>query len=287
MHGLRLHIPLSRWVRWVLAALLLTAAVLKLSHGASLSPLPLPYPFSLLSKAVPWLEILLAIWLFSGIRPSWALGLTTVTFLCFCVVTLWMVVHGTSDCGCFGAVSLSPKVTYWIDLTALIVGIASFRSIQIRSLLLMLLLPGVALYLGARALAVYQPTMAKIEVGNPWPPHGAVSCPVDLSKGRWVVLIYDSNCGHCRSLAAGYASDASEWGAKGKQIRLVLLDAGIPEDEGVPTQSSLVVWGSLLKREFYDHTPILLLLNQGKVLGIEEGWGAVDWSDPIHAPWIQ
>jgi thiol-disulfide isomerase/thioredoxin len=264
-----------------LALLLLAAASLKISealtHGFKKSWIFL----------VVCLDLLLGIWLLSGRRKSWALMVSAGTFLCFALATLSMIFQGITDCGCFGAIQLSPKITYWIDVMAFLAAMWAQGLSRFRILLPLVLIPAVTLYLAVMTLAGHPSPKARIEVGNPWPPKGAVDCPADLSQGRWIVLIYDSTCGHCRSLASDYTRDASDWGAPAKRTKLALLDAGIPDEQDTTAQLSQVVRGSLLKGEFYEHAPILLLLDQGKVLGIEEGWGAVDWSDPIHAPWIQ
>jgi hypothetical protein len=87
-------------------------------------------------------------------------------------------------------------------------------------------------------------------------------------------------------MAENYASEASRWGVQGKRTRLALLDADQSE---IPINPSLpqTVRGKLLSEGLYDHAPILLLVDQGKVLRVEEGWGTVDWSDPAHGSWIQ
>ena len=275
-----------RWVAWLLGLLLLVGAVLKLSQGQVF------HPGWLRGSALPlslgaFGEIVLSVWLISGIRLSWSLRVAAALFFCFAMATLRMIFHGVEDCGCFGALSLSPKATYWIDLAALLIAIAALRLVRFRTLLLGILLPGLICYSGTSAAAYHRHSDPKITPGNPWPSSGVVDCSADLSQGRWIVLIYSSDCARCESLASDYARDASEWAAQGKKARLALLDA---EAHGSPdTFPSFpgVVRGDLLQRDLYQHTPILLLLDQGLVQVVEEGWTAVDWSYLPYSSWVR
>lgn len=265
-----------------LAVLLLGAAGLKLT-GVLLHPGSRDHLWLLVLVAC---ELLLGLWLLSGRRREWSLWVTTSTFFCFAFVTLQMLARGITDCGCFGPLSLSPRITYWIDIAALLVALSVLGKIRFRFLLPLILVPGMALYVGALSLAQPQHSISKMIVGQSWPSEKAIECSADLSKGRWVVLIYGSDCERCQSMAENYASEASRWGGQGKRTRLALLDADQSE---IPLNPSFpqTVRGKLLSGGLYDHAPILLLLDQGKVLRFEEGWGTVDWSDPAHGSWIQ
>ena len=273
--------PVSARVR-ALAVLLLGAAGLKLTdvflHAASRD-----HRWLLVLVAS---ECLLGLWLLSGRRREWSLWVTSAIFFCFAFVTLQMIARGISDCGCFGSLSLSPRITYWIDILALLVALSALGKIRFRFLLSLILVPGMALYFGALSIAHPQHLISKIVVGQSWPSEKAIECSADLSKGRWVVLIYGSGCVRCQSMAENYASEASRWGVQGKRTRLALLDADQSE---IPANPSFpqTVRGKLLSEGLYGHAPILLLIDQGKVLRVEEGWGTVDWSDPAHGSWIQ
>jgi hypothetical protein len=269
------------WVSWILAAILLTAALMKLLQGGAF------HYFRHTVDALPWAEMVLSLWLISGIRSVWSLGVASAVFFSFCIVTLWLVVQGRSYCGCFGDVSVSPKVTYWIDLAAFSAAIGALGLARFRIHFAAVLLAGAALYLVALAYAGHHETNPKIEVGTTWPLAGAVDCSADLSKGRWIVLIYSTECGRCLSLAADYARDGSEWTVQGKKTRLALLNADISGGAGDIPSSSSVVRGSLLQVDLYSHTPILLLLDQGRVLTIQEGWGTIDWSHPPYSSWVR
>lgn len=270
-----------RWVGSFLGLLLLAAAVLKIFPGHAV------HHDRFRDTALPLGEIILASWLISGVKLEGSLRVATALFFCFAMATLWMIARGFSNCGCFGAVSLSPKATYWIDLSAFLAAIAARRHVPFRQLVSEVLLPGLILYSSSLVAAHLLHSDAKIEVGKPWPPYRAVECTADLSKGRWIVLIYSSNCARCESLATVYTRDASEWAAQGKMVRLALLDADAQENSATLPSVSGMVRGDLLQSELYQHSPILLLLDQGLVQAVEEGWAAADWSYPPYSSWVR
>lgn len=270
-----------RIVGAILGTLLLVAAILKISSGDG---------FFLVQwdrVAIPSMEILLALWLLSGVRLAWSLSAATALFVIFTLLTLWKVAHGVADCGCFGNWSPSPKVTYWIDVAMLTAAIAALHPRQRIILLPVILLASGLLYSGALYLRRISTPAATMVVGHSWPPPGMVDSQEDLSKGRWIVLIHGSECARCRDLADEYARDADHWASLGRRTRLALLDVDRADDQVVPAASSTVVKGTILHDDIYRHAPILLLLDEGKILAMEEGWQAVDWSDSTHSSWIR
>jgi hypothetical protein len=268
-----------QWVARALGVLLITAGILKFTHSPGSQTHP---PITALAS---WIEISLSIWLLSGIRQPWSLGVSALVFLGFAMNTLWMVMHGASTCGCFGVLSVSPKVTYWIDLAAFTAALASLFRDRLAKVLLVILVGGTVLYLAALAVADRYQTM--LSEGYPWPASGDIECPADLANGRWVVLIYSSDCNRCQSLATDYARDATSWYSKGKRVRLALLDAEGHGDPDVVKSFSGVTQGILLKRDLYHHAPILLLIDQGIVKAMEERWDEVDWSVAPYSKWIE
>jgi len=268
-----------RWAGWTLGSIFLASASLKIAQGNV-------GQIGFLQGTVLSLgEFFLAVWLFSGVRQRWSLRVAAAVFFCFAMTALWMVARGADDCGCFGPIRLSPKITYWIDLIALSVSVTAQRPVSFRRLFLILLTPGIALYIGILAVASQRGDDWKIQIGQQWPPSGVVECSANLLQGRWIILIYGSECARCESLASDYARDASEWAAQGKRTRLALLDADA--HGGLESASTFpgVVRGDLLRPDLYKHAPILVLLDQGRVLEVLEDWKAVDWSTPPYSSW--
>lgn len=132
-----------------LAALLLTAAVLKL-NGLAVDPVGRMGLFTMpaFQIAVVEFELFLAAWLLWGKRPldSWATALGV--FAIFTAVSAYEGWIGRASCGCFGQLSVSPWYAFGIDLTvlvALILGRPDLTAVSHQPwLLLMSILP--ALY---------------------------------------------------------------------------------------------------------------------------------------------
>jgi hypothetical protein len=93
----------------LVAGFLLTAAGLKL-YSLLYRPFSPGSPF--LSRTAEFalleMETVLALWLLSGWRRSWAWLATSVVFILFTLASLYMAWHGRSSCGCFGEVPVSP-----------------------------------------------------------------------------------------------------------------------------------------------------------------------------------
>ncbi len=108
-------------IRVVLGILLLAAAALKI-YGWSVSTIPPVGWFSTSSVqavAVGW-EILLSVWLLSGIVRvgSWLTAI--VTFVMLAGISGYVGWIGEATCNCFGAIQASPWLAFAVDLTALL-----------------------------------------------------------------------------------------------------------------------------------------------------------------------
>jgi len=120
-----------RLIPRILGVLLLAAAALK-AHGAAVTPIS---AMGVLSAA--WLqvalivaEVLLGLWLITGVAQlgSWALALAT--FGLFSGVSAYQGWIGASSCGCFGTLTVNPWYTFGFDilvLTALGFGRPDFK----------------------------------------------------------------------------------------------------------------------------------------------------------------
>lgn len=108
-------------IRVVLGLLLLSAAGLKI-YGWSVSTVPSVGWFStpgVQAVAVGW-EVLLSVWLLSGLVPigSWLAAI--VTFVLLAGISGYLGWIGQADCGCFGVIEASPWLAFAVDLTALL-----------------------------------------------------------------------------------------------------------------------------------------------------------------------
>lgn len=108
-------------IRVVLGLLLLTAAALKI-YGWGVSTVPPVGWFSTPSvqaAAIGW-EILLSLWLLSGIAlvGSWLAAL--VTFVMLAGISGYLGWIGQATCDCFGVISANPWFAFGADLSALL-----------------------------------------------------------------------------------------------------------------------------------------------------------------------
>lgn len=108
-------------IRTVLGMLLLVAAALKI-YGLSVSTVPPVGWFStpaVQAVAVGW-EILLSVWLLSGIIlvGSWLAAIAT--FVVLAAISGYLGWIGQATCDCFGTIEASPWLAFAMDLTALL-----------------------------------------------------------------------------------------------------------------------------------------------------------------------
>lgn len=215
----------QRSIRYFIALLLFLAAFLK---GYQLTTEPVA-GFSLLTSR--WFQIglveyqlALGLWLICGYRPTLARIVALNTFGIFCVVSLIGALSGESSCGCFGKVSFNPWLALSLDLAVVgclicwhpatkseACGLQSHRTAVLSSLL-------VALTGGA--LAAYRPDGERGEindetrvvlleperwVGRPLPLQKYINIGNELTRGRWVVLLYRHDCRACEEEVPHYA----------------------------------------------------------------------------------
>jgi hypothetical protein len=115
------HILPYSLVSKILGVFLLAAAALKL-QGLAVDPVGRMGVFSTseFQLGVVELEVFLALWLISGIRPLTSWNLTLATFICFGSASLYLGWIGQSSCGCFGRLSVSPWYAFGIDVVVLV-----------------------------------------------------------------------------------------------------------------------------------------------------------------------
>lgn len=101
----------------LLAIFLLTTAFLKV-YGFAASSLPEVGWFSTpnVQAAAVLLEVLIGLWLLSGVTQnlSWLVSLTA--FIGFSVVSGYLGLQGVASCGCLGAIKASPWILFVVDL---------------------------------------------------------------------------------------------------------------------------------------------------------------------------
>jgi len=117
----------ARLVRVALGLFLLVAAGLK-AHSLATDPLSQDAFFASprLLIAVIEVEIVLGLWLLSGwfVRAAWVMALGFFGLLAG--ASLYLALAGQRSCGCFGQVTVSPWVTFGLDVGA-VVALALWR----------------------------------------------------------------------------------------------------------------------------------------------------------------
>ncbi len=204
--------------RFAVAALLLAAAVVKifnmpqiLTGGGLLGTMPR-------LVAVTAFEAAAAAFLIVGNRfCSWLLTLTT--FSIFVASTIYAMMTDQS-CDCFGE-QIAPETMVVVDVAVLVLTMyLRPRNRRISSQNLTRQLASMAVIGGLVAgTAVWRYEVlvrnessrllvVDLLVGKPWPLDGDMHPQLsELSSGKWMILIAQQDCGHCRDMVARYFAD--------------------------------------------------------------------------------
>ena len=111
-----------RIVRITLGLLLLAAASFK-AYVLWTDPAPSLSAFAFISSprwqlALIEAEVVLAIWLVSGLYPRIAWLAALLTFTLFAAASLYLGIAGRPSCGCFGKLEVNPWYTFGVDTLA-------------------------------------------------------------------------------------------------------------------------------------------------------------------------
>lgn len=149
----------------------------------------------------------------------WAWLLTLITFSIFVTLAVYAIATDQT-CDCFGR-QLATETIVIVDTVVLLLS-AILRprswSMSTRSVIRQLTIAAVA---GGLAAAVAgwqykvlladeraQILLAELLVGKPWPLNGQVDPQLaELGSGKWMILIAQQDCGHCRDLVTRYFAD--------------------------------------------------------------------------------
>ena len=300
---------LGRGVAPVLTGFLLIVAGLAKTHKTVMD-LPdgsdglLP---SWLLIALAQIEVVLGVWLVSGLYPRTAKSVAITCFAAFCGVSLYQVLSGEPSCGCFGRVSVNPRYVLLLDFFVVVVLWASpweaptggaTRSNRKRVVVF-----GVAVAaLGAIQGAVYlhaegaglqggatksgRPIVLRPEtwVGQKLPVLDQLDIGRELTSGHRVVLLDHDNCPHCDEALARFGELART--QKGLQFASVYVPSS--EQAGPRTAGEVPYRTGYLEAgpEWLVRTPIHFRLKNGVVTATAQGADelvARDRSAPVDA----
>jgi hypothetical protein len=230
-------------------------------------------------------EFLLGLWLLSGLWVRAARWAALVAFHVFFTLSLSRALAGEESCGCFGSVPIDPRWTAGADLVAIfalwrwrpvesIGWLLGERSLRVAATLALWLLVGIP---GGFVLAARWPEVEADGSRVVLKPEKWVGrrCPLlpyadigdELSRGRWLVLLYHHNCSRCQEVVPIYEAQARAAAANPAAPRIAFLAVpphGAPLWKFAP--GSISLQGKLTEsKEWFGSTPTLLRLQDGVV----------------------
>lgn len=278
---------LTSLVRYGLALLLFAAALSKATYPSQGIPLEPTHRLpEWLNVTIILFECLLAVLLLSGLWQRQMMGIALTVFVSFAAFSLYQVLTGADSCGCFGAVRVSPWMTFVLDL-GIIVALCFARPKVVASSKWST--SRLATALGAYALIVapllvWMHHYAKLPAddtlvgigrlvilypetwpGKPFPLLQYIDTEAELAQGDWVVLLHRHDCGKCIEAMSRYAMLAEQLSSRSGQPAIALVELP-PFGQRHLDEKSGVVCGRLRDdREWFVETPAEIRLQNGVV----------------------
>jgi len=252
------------------------------------------------------IEFVLGCWLLIGSRglATWSVSLGT--FAIFACVAAYRAAGGAESCGCFGPVHVNPWYTASFDVSAAVVLLACYRAAKTQqprrlptwrwatfvAVCLMAVGPGTWFMTRhargkpgddglpvANGVTILEP---QTWIGRPFPLDRYIDIGGELANGRCVVVLYRSDCDHCRRAIPRYEAVAASWKDRAgvPMVALIEMSPYAPPGRGLIGANSRAMVGKLSdSREWFAQTPVAILLEDGKVVRAVEG---EDAESPDH-----
>ncbi len=223
-------------VRWVVASILLLAAIMKAWQLATVPALSEGLFYARwFNLAVVEFELAVGLWLIFGLLPKLSRWATIGLFTTFAGVSLYKALSGETSCGCFGSAQVNPWWTFVLDVV--IVGVSfscrnprmippSFPVREIGCFVVSWIIVTMLIFcavisvkkqdlsalgtemkgIDGRKTVLVDPK--KWQAGNfPLLPYiEPVEVRESLRTGEWTILLYRSNCPQCQQEIAELAS---------------------------------------------------------------------------------
>jgi hypothetical protein len=214
-------------------------------------------------------------------RIRWAV---LVLFIGFAVYSLRLVLSGATSCGCFGSITFSPWWTFLID-TSIVLGLLlsvrersrSPTSTEVRFTpkkhwllsgtfcVIPFIIFSISLFFSQdRTSASFLSKLGNLTILEPENWIGqelpiASFIDLDLSHGRWTVLLHRHDCPQCQQELPKYEQLAYD-----EQVALVEVP---PFPEIAPISEGAAVYVRLANdREWFVETPMEIILEDGIVI---------------------
>jgi hypothetical protein len=272
-------------MRWITGLLLLFASVLK---GYSLAFEPSFFALGTLRQILSAVQVIveygLALLVLSGLywhRLRWIVLVLFVGFACY---SLYLAIGGVTSCNCFGPVAMSPWWTFLLDF-AIVFGllwkvcgrrqvrdnelaqVPSASRLAIAGFLFAVSVIGFTATLlsthghAQSGLIAQSGRLVILEpenwIGQELPI--AAYIDVDLSHGRWTVLLHRHDCSQCKKELYKYEQLAYE-----ERVALVEVP---PFADSISPNSGAAIYARLSSdREWFVQTPVKIVLEDGLVV---------------------
>ena len=278
-------------MRWVVGLLLVCAAILKavqlVTQPASTLMMPLGHWLLPMQIGV---ELGIGLFVLTGLYWRQLRWIALLLFSLFSAYSLYLIIGGAESCGCFGPIKVHPWWTFMLDAAVVFGLLFSARRDQELKVGANTGVPRlapfsasrrnvIAFIVGASTIstvllgwyAIRQTTSAEgllpmagdlviLEpeqwVGKPLPIADAID--LDLSNGKWTVLLHRHDCPACQVQVPRY----DQLGSRGQKVALVEVP---PYGDSEEHTSSCQVGRLADDREWFVQTPVEIQLIDGVV----------------------
>ncbi len=240
-------------------------------------------------------ELLFGLWLLAGSSPKLTWCLSIFCFLMFACVSLYEGICGRSNCWCFGNVAVDPRATFALDVV-LVAALLRWRPAVgpglraafdrallrrgLRVLLVWLIVAVPAGYamtrycaagldnegrvIGKGRVVLLEP---KTWVGKRFPLWQYIDIGEQLSRGKWVVVLYRHDCPRCQEIIPRLDELARRRVFPREQGRLAFVEmAPYETGAGMIARGCTAARGRLEDvRDWFAETPFAVVLREGVV----------------------
>jgi len=242
-------------------------------------------------------ELLLGVWLLSGIFARRCRQVVLAVFAVFAIVALQKGFSGESSCGCFGRLDINPWWTFGLDL--LVLGTlwnwnpiqahtqeatdktlrtgVSWRAPVVAGLLLLVGVPvsikmlmadpatltKAGTIVGDGKLVILEP---ETWIGQPLPIATHIDIGDQLLEGEWILVLFHHDCPKCQEALPRYEELAQQLIQNGSNTRIAAVE--VPPYGEKTKHAVASLYGRLTdKQEWFVQAPVEIVVEGGIVRG--------------------